>query len=120
MKDYIAINKENGMSIIITDVVRMTMVEDTTSMTIERLDEEGRVVLGNVLDLLVWDLHSEDTEFLDAECENCDFEGYDDYADDEVCRAKTCQYEEREAENEEKVINIGAKLWDDIAKALAN
>ena len=63
MRDYIASNKEYGeTTLVLRGVVDVEKVAGTTALMFHKVDAQGNKYIGDILDINVWDIHSDDTQ----------------------------------------------------------
>ena len=63
MRDYIASNKEYGeTTLVLRGVVDVEKIAGTTALMFHKVDAQGNKYIGDILDINVWDIHSDDTQ----------------------------------------------------------
>lgn len=63
MRDYIASNKEYGeTTLVLRGVVAVEKVAGTTALMFHKVDAQGNQYISDILDINVWDIHSDDTQ----------------------------------------------------------
>lgn len=110
MRDYIASNKEYGeTTLVLRGVVAVEKVAGTTALMFHKVDAQGNQYISDILDINVWDIHSDDTQITNKYA-------YDLEAPD-ATESKTTECEDiRETDSISAITELLFKTWKDVAE----
>ena len=110
MRDYIASNKEYGeTTLVLRGVVDVEKVAGTTALMFHKVDAQGNKYIGDILDINVWDIHSDDTQITNKYAYNLEAP--------DTTESKTTECEGiRETDSISAITELLFKTWKDVAE----
>lgn len=116
MRDYIASNKEYGeTTLVLRGVVDVEKVAGTTALMFHKVDAQGNKYIGDILDVNVWDIHSDDTQITNKYA-------YDlDAPDTTESKTIECEdiHETRETDSISAITELLFKTWKDVEEEVS-
>ena len=121
MRDYIASNKEYGeTTLVLRGVVAVEKVAGTTALMFHKVDAQGNQYISDILDINVWDIHSDDTQITNKYAYDLEASS----ATEAMEESKTIEYENIHKTPETDSISVITELlfktWEEVVEEKIN
>ena len=117
MRDYIASNKEYGeTTLVLRGVVAVEKVAGTTALMFHKVDAQGNQYISDILDINVWDIHSDDTQITNKYAYDLEASS----ATEAMEESKTIEYENihktPETDSISAITELLFKTWEEVVE----